>query len=93
MELKKFINRSNLRKALHFYYLLLVIVSAAILIYSTLFLSKNVYHTIIQTEYILPESQRQTLTEDVSIKKFNTVIESIKTKTKKRNLEYYKNIF
>ena len=93
MEVKKITTKSNLRKALHLYCLFLELVSAASFIYLTLFLHKNVYQTIIQTEYTLPDSQVQTLIEDVNMKKFNTVIENIKAKTKERKLEHYKNIF
>ena len=93
MEVKKILTKSNLRKALHLYYLLFMLVSTAIFIYLTLFLNTNVYQTIIQTEYILPDSQSQALMEEVSMKKFDTVIANIKDKTKERELEYYKNIF
>jgi hypothetical protein len=83
----------SFRKILRIYYFFIILATLTAFTYVTIFINKNIYQTIIQTDLVLPDSQTGNLAGDINIKKFNDLITSIENKTKPREIKYYKNIF
>jgi len=80
-----FIKATNGRLLLYFYSSM-VIISVVIFVCASLFLYKNFYQTITQSQEILV-LRREVAAEDINMNKFDEIIEKIEMKIKPRQME------
>jgi uncharacterized membrane protein YqiK len=80
------------QKINYYFYFLTAIATVIVLIIVSLFLYKNFYQTITQSEEILI-LQKKVATETVDMDKFNKLMEKIDKKTEERNLGGLNNPF
>ncbi len=77
----------SVKKMFFIYYVLIIIVSLLILMYLTLFLYKNFYQTITQSEEIIL-LKKEVASEDVNMNKFEKMISNIEEKQQDREIEH-----
>ncbi len=89
---KKFKIRINFQKVTRYFYIITFISTIIILAYTSFFLYKNFYQTIVQSDIILV-LQEKVASETVNINKFNKIIELLDNKTKEKDRINIKNPF
>ena len=75
-------------KIFSYFYFLMVIIGVVAFIFVSLFLYKNFYQTITQSQEVLI-LRREVAIEDIDMDKFDAIIKKIKEKTRLRRLNIF----